>query len=388
MTNQIALWPPMMSTRERLRLTEVAAHLRKRSGLATLADHVPVDDRSWVLTTYGKGAFELAIRDADLAGKKVIVPAFICQDLGGIFRKYGITPVFVDVDPQTYHITPDNVPEGLAASAAGLVLLHTFGLPADGAGFRRFCDERGLVMIEDCARAFGASREGHLVGWHGDYAVFSLGKIAPVRRGGMLVSRREVEAALPEANAGLSGFLSSLLLLKVPGMKALESPIYRMVEGTPLYREKKVGFEEPPKLESPEPVVRFFFEAFLPQYAEVLRLKRDRALAMRERLEPLGFEFQADPGNHVYMALGALVPVSVDRGGLAAHLRSRAINCYTLWGDPLGTSQLAGETWGTDDRQFPVATELATRLIHFPISRFIKDSEVDRLVTACKEFLA
>lgn len=386
MKDRIALWPPMMSTRERLRLGELAAHLRGGPGLAALEEHVPVAGRSHLLTSYGKGAFELAVREGDLAGKRIAVPAFISHDFVGVFHKYDLTPVFIDVDPQTFQIEREQTPEDVVASAAALILLHTFGLPAAGADFRALCDAHGSLLIEDCARALGGSRGGELVGSHGDYAAFSLSKIAPVRRGGLLVSKRPLDVSLPESRAGISGFVNALLLLKVPGLKFVEGPLYRLLRETPVY-PGEIGLYEPPELERPEQTVRFFFEAFLPHYADALRAKRQRALEIRARLEPMGFTFQADPGNHIYTALGALVPPSVDKHALQSHLHAAAINSYTLWGDPLGTSDLARNAWGTDPRDFPVAEELADRLIHFPIGRHMGAGEVDRLVTACERFL-
>mgnify|MGYP001816321589 CR=1 FL=1 len=145
---------------------------------------------------------------------------------------------------------------------------------------------------------------------------------------------------------------------------------------------------EPPDIEAPERIVEFFLEAFLPHYGRALETKRERALEIRRRLEPLGFEFQDDPGNHIYTALGAFVPPGIDRRGLRDYLHSRAINVYTLWGDPLGTSTLARDAWGTDRDQFPNAAQLAERLIHFPIGRFITKKEIDRLVAACQDYLA
>ncbi len=112
-------------------------------------------------------------------------------------------------------------------------------------------------------------------------------------------------------------------------------------------------------------------------------------LSTRERLTiselAVGFQFQSDPGNHVYTAIGAIVPEFVDRRGMRAHLRSRAINAYTLWGDPLGISRIAADAWGTDPGAHLHTALLANRLIHFPINRFMTTRDLDRLVNACAE---
>jgi dTDP-4-amino-4,6-dideoxygalactose transaminase len=384
---KLSLWPPMMSTRERLKLSEASAGFRHPDILQSLGVHLPLADRSWALTTYGKGAFELAVRDAGLAGTKMIVPAFISHDFVGVFYKYNITPLFVDVDPATYQLTPEACVGEMLDSTAALILLHTFGLPAEAGAFRTLCDRHGLVMIEDCARALGGICNGKLVGYYGDYSAFSLSKVAPVRRGGLLLSRRPVDVSLPEARAGVSGILNQLVLLKWPGLEFLEGPLYRLLRETPVY-PGEIGLYDPPEVEQPERIVQSCITAFFPHYADALRVKRQVALAIRSRLEPLGFEFQADPGNHIYTALGALVPQSVNKQDLHSHLQRKAINSYTLWEDPLGTSSVARDAWGTDGSLYPVTAKLATRLIHFPIGRFIADGQVDRLVEACRAYMA
>jgi len=73
---------------------------------------------------------------------------------------------------------------------AAMLAAHFFGLPIPLAELRRLCDERGIVLIEDCAHAFFGNHAGTAVGATGDYAIASLPKFFPVLEGGMLASRR------------------------------------------------------------------------------------------------------------------------------------------------------------------------------------------------------
>ena len=81
------------------------------------------------------------------------------------------------------------------------------------------------------------------------------------------------------------------------------------------------------------------------------------------------------------------MPEGVDRDDLVQHVKSRNVNVFTLWGDPLGISPVARERWGTDASAFPVTARLAAELIHFPNSRFHTERELDRIVSACAEYL-
>ncbi len=385
MNTKTAFWPPLISTRERLRLPELAGGMRRREP-ADLSRYIPTTGRHLYPTTYGKSAFELAIMDAGLGGSRILLPAYISHDFVGVFKRHDVRPVFADVDPETVQLDPDSVDADALEGVDAMVLLHTFGLPAAGAAFRRLADRHGLILIEDAARALGASRDGELVGSHGDYTAYSLSKVAPVRRGGLLLSRTPVDHQMAAGSSNLAGVLNTLLLVRLPGFKVLEGPMIRLLRETPAY-PGEVGLYKAPQIEALEPLQRFMVDSFFPHYADALFEKKEAALQLRAHLEPLGFRFQRDDGNHIHTAVGATVPQGVDRDEFRDHLRRAAINVFTLWGDPLGTSRLAAETWGTDTGAFPVTARLSSRMIHFPMSRFIGERDIERMVTESRRYL-
>jgi hypothetical protein len=67
-----------------------------------------------------------------------------------------------------------------------LYLIHYLGFPQDGARWRRWCGERGLKLLEDCAMAWLATRDGQPAGSHGDLAIFCLYKTVGVPDGAAL----------------------------------------------------------------------------------------------------------------------------------------------------------------------------------------------------------
>jgi dTDP-4-amino-4,6-dideoxygalactose transaminase len=379
------VWPPYIGARERLRPSELLTGLFHRGdGLRALEQMIP--DRPWTFVSYGKSAFEMAVIDAGLAGSEILMPAFISHDYVGVFDRHRITPRFADVELETVQLDPSACPPDLLGSVTALVLLHSFGLPADGAGFRELADRHGLVMIEDCARALGGERDGHPVGWYGDYATYSLSKIAPVVRGGLLSSRRPVTSPTRTGGVSPGSFVHALFLLRPPGLRFIEGTLISRLRETPVYLNE-VGLYEAPDIEGLEASARLVLDAFLPHYAEAIDKKRRNAATLMARLEPLGFTFQKNTGGHLYTALGARVPEGVDRDDLVRHVKSHNVNVFTLWGDPLGISPLARGRWGTDASAFPVTARLAAELIHFPNSRFHTEGELDRIVGACAEYL-
>jgi dTDP-4-amino-4,6-dideoxygalactose transaminase len=380
----------MITTRERIRISELVAGLRNLPGanLVYLFDGIlPLDSRYCLLTNQGKAAFELIVLAAGLQRSRILLPAFFPDDLVGVMRKYEITPVLVDVDSDTYHIDIRSITRRHLDGARALVVEHTFGLPADGPTIRAFCDEHGLVMIEDCARALGAARGGSLVGSFGHYALFSLPKCAPVREGGVALSEKPLHPDLGEAKVGLYGLLHALTLVKYPLASLAEAPAYALLADSPLYPREVGNYEALPPREL-DRLGKFMLSSYLPQYRNALTKKRACALRIRAGLEADGFKFQADGGEHIYTALSAEPPTQADADLLRAYLLEHGVKANSMWRGSLGVSDFARKQWGTKPDQTPVALHLSRRLLQLPVSRFHSAAQSSLIVELCKRFVS
>jgi len=85
----------------------------------------------------------------------------------------GATPVFVDIDPQTWNVTPAAVARAITPKTRGVVLAHTLGMPYDADALRHLCDQHGLWLVEDCCDALGARWNGRLTGSFGHIGTLS-----------------------------------------------------------------------------------------------------------------------------------------------------------------------------------------------------------------------
>jgi CelD/BcsL family acetyltransferase involved in cellulose biosynthesis/dTDP-4-amino-4,6-dideoxygalactose transaminase len=130
------------------------------------------------------------------AGDAVLAPAYhhgseieVLERLGLACRFYGLTEL----------LEPDEaaLDELLAPDVRALQLIHYLGQPQDGARWRRWCDERGLLLIEDAAMAWLARTPAGPVGVHGDVAIYCLYKSFGLPDGAALFTRGE--AAGPRA---------------------------------------------------------------------------------------------------------------------------------------------------------------------------------------------
>ncbi|WP_417449443.1 DegT/DnrJ/EryC1/StrS family aminotransferase [Kordiimonas sp.] len=96
----------------------------------------------------------------------------------------GATPVFVDIDPDTFNIDPDKLEEAIAehqpGTAKAVISVDLFGLPADYTRLEHICQHHGLKLIEDAAQGFGGSIEGRRAGTFGDLATTSFFPAKPL----------------------------------------------------------------------------------------------------------------------------------------------------------------------------------------------------------------
>lgn len=117
---------------------------------------------------------------------EVIIPSYVCTALLNAIHYVGATPVLVDIDPDTYNITPQAIKEALAAKTGAVIVPHMFGLPADIDSIVSL----GVPVIEDCAHAVGATFKGEKAGSFGALSILSFyaTKMLGAGEGGMVLS--------------------------------------------------------------------------------------------------------------------------------------------------------------------------------------------------------
>jgi dTDP-4-amino-4,6-dideoxygalactose transaminase len=107
-------------------------------------------------------------------GDEVIIPAFTCVAVPNAIRFSGATPVYADVDPDTFNVSIEDVKRRITPRTRVVMAQHTFGNPADIKGLKEITEtRRSLALVEDACLALGASYGGQPVGSWGDAAFFS-----------------------------------------------------------------------------------------------------------------------------------------------------------------------------------------------------------------------
>lgn len=153
-----------------------------------------------LLVDSGRNALRLALQLLGVGtDDEVILQAFTCVSVPGPVLWVGAKPVYADIDPRTYTLSPASLERRITPRTRALIIQHTFGLPADLDALLRIAREHKLAVIEDCAHALGATYRGQPVGTFGDAAIFSFGRdkvISSVFGGALVINRAELIDAL------------------------------------------------------------------------------------------------------------------------------------------------------------------------------------------------
>ncbi len=130
-------------------------------------------------------------------GDEVLVPSFAFIAAANAIRYMGATPVFVDIDPVTLNLDPENIAAAITPRTRAILVVHTFGCPAEISSILELARRHNLFVIEDACEAIGAKYNQQKVGSFGDVAVFAFypNKQITTGEGGMIVTRNAALAA-------------------------------------------------------------------------------------------------------------------------------------------------------------------------------------------------
>ena len=122
----------------------------------------------------GTDALLLALQGAGVGpGDEVITSPFTFFATAEVIARLGATPVFVDIDPDTFCLSAAEVERGITAKTRAIVPVHLYGHAAPMREIMALASARGLAVIEDAAQAFGGGLHGQKLGSIGRAGAFS-----------------------------------------------------------------------------------------------------------------------------------------------------------------------------------------------------------------------
>lgn len=157
----------------------------------------------------GTVAIHLALEAIGIGpGDEVIVPTLTYIASVNTIIQTGAKPIFVESLEDTWQVDPADVRRKITPKTKAVMAVHLYGQACEMDELLLICREHGLLLIEDCAEAFGTLYKGKHVGTFGDIATFSFfgNKTITTGEGGMVVAKEKatIERAFHLKNQGVS----------------------------------------------------------------------------------------------------------------------------------------------------------------------------------------
>jgi len=149
---------------------------------------------SCVAVQSGTAAIHVALYEVGIKeGDEVIVPAITFVATVNPIIYCGATPVFVDIDKNTWNIDPKEIEKAITSKTKAIIPVHLYGNPCDMDEIMKIAEKYGVYVIEDATESLGAEYKGRMTGTIGHIGCFSFNgnKIITTGGGGMISTNNE-----------------------------------------------------------------------------------------------------------------------------------------------------------------------------------------------------
>jgi len=301
-------------------------------------------------------------------GDEVIVPELTWIATAAPITYVGATPVFADVDPETWCITADAIRACVTPRTRAIIPVDLYGLTPDMDSVRAVADEFGLAIIEDAAQAIGCRYRDRAAGSFGTFGTFSFHgtKTMTTGEGGMLVTDR---TDLHERS----------LVLRDHGRTASNFKFFFNTEVAFKYRMSNMQAA--------------FGLAQLERIGDLVAKKREIFSWYAERLRDVpAIRLNAQPADifHTFWMVSLVVgpEYGLTNRELMARFDAEAIDTRPFF-HPLSGLPAFSETPESRAAQArnTVAYDVSPRGLNLPSALLLTESQVDRVCTVLKHIL-
>jgi perosamine synthetase len=151
-----------------------------------------------VAVSSGTAGLHLALLTLGIGdGDEVIIPSFTFIAVANAVIQVRATPVFAEIDPLTHNLDPESVERAFTPRTRAILVVHTFGVPAEMDALNAIARRHNLVIVEDACEAIGAQYNSRPVGTFGHLAVFGFypNKQITTGEGGAVLAHEPSHAA-------------------------------------------------------------------------------------------------------------------------------------------------------------------------------------------------
>jgi dTDP-4-amino-4,6-dideoxygalactose transaminase len=306
----------------------------------------------------GTDALVIAMRALNIdPGDEVIIPAYTFFATAGAVMSVGATPIFVDIDPQSYLMDVSRIKAAITSKTRAIIPVHLYGHPAEMNPILELAREHGLKIIEDNAQGFGAEYLGKKTGSLGDIGCLSF---------------------FPTKNLGAFGD-AGMVATNDPAL-AERMRMLRAHGWKKKYYSEMVGYNS--RLDALQAAI---LQAKFPHTDSWNDARRGLAQRYTEHLAPLGIvtPIEQEWGRHVYHLY---IIRSEKRDELQAFLKHKGIASEVYYPLPPHLS-VPCKKFGYKEGDFPHAEQAALQTLALPLYPELTLSQQDEVIAAVREFV-
>ena len=314
-------------------------------------------------------------------GDAVFCPSFTFAATAEAMPLVGASPVFVDIDPQTYNLDPQSLDAAIAAVKAegkltprAVIAVDLFGGPADYPAIAAVCAKHGLKLISDSAQGFGCTLDGkHPIHW-ADVTTTSFFPAKPLGcygDGGAVLSKDE-------------GFHDLLVSLRVHGQAVKSDIVGKTFEHDPKYLNVRIGMNS--RMDTIQAAVLL----------EKLKIFEDE-IAARNRVAGRYAAGLGDLVKTPTVQAGGVsvwaqytIEVSKDvkggRDALAPHLREQGVPTAVYYPIPIHKQGVYSH-YPVAPGGLPVTEAKAGQVISLPMHPYLKQDDQDVIIATIRAFV-
>ncbi len=288
----------------------------------------------------------------------------------------GAKPVFADINPETYNISPEDITEKITDKTRAVVAVDFTGQAVELDEIKKICEERKLVLIEDGAHSIGTLYNGTPIGQLADLTTFSFHPVKTVTggEGGAVLTNKEE-------------YYKQLLLFRSHGITRDPGSMTKEPEGDWFYQQIGLGFNyritdiqaalinsQLDKLQRfkqrRQEIVQRYNEAF----------EREEGLVVQKEIK------ESDTARHLYILQLELDKLNGDRREIFEALKAENVCCNVHY-IPVYYFPYY-EQMGYKKGICPEAEKLYERIISLPLYYSMSDKDVDSVITAVKKVIS
>ena len=309
------------------------------------------------------------------SGDEVITTPFTFAATANVIVWERAKPVFVDIDPESYNITPDMIEEKITEKTKAIIPVHFAGQPCDMDPILRIARKHDLRLIEDAAHATGSTYNGRKIGTIGDVTCFSFYPTKNITTGeGGIMTTNDAKVAEKTEMLRLHGMDKSAwkrysrkgswyYQIKYAGYK------YNMTD-----IQAALGIEQLKKLDK-----------FNQKRIELARYYSQKF----ENISEIATPKDKGLGKHVYHLYPIQVRtdnLKIDRDRFIQALKAENIGTSVHF-IPLHLHPFYQKSFGYRSGDFPVAEETYRNIVSLPLFPKMNKEDVDDVVVAIEKIL-